>query len=72
MIDVGTVVQFNENHKWCGCLGIVTQAKLLAGGAIKYMVHVPIPPKRMTCIFVLNTDNAIDIIGLAVLMYDVD
>lgn len=23
MFDVNDVVQFNENHKWCGCLGSV-------------------------------------------------
>ena len=24
---IGDVVQFNENHKWCGCLGIVREVK---------------------------------------------
>lgn len=67
MIDIGTVVQFNENHKWYGCLGIVTEAKRLYGGIIKYMVGVPIPQQGVAYIFVLNTDHAIEIIGSAYL-----
>ena len=26
-MQVGDVVQFNENHKWCGCLGIIYEIK---------------------------------------------
>ena len=67
MIDIGTVVQFNENHKWYGCLGIVTEAKRLYGGTIKYMVGVPVPQQGVEYIYVLNTDHAIEIIGTAYL-----
>ena len=24
-MDIGYVVQFNERHKWCGCLGIIAE-----------------------------------------------
>lgn len=37
------VVQFNENHKWCGCLGMITEVKKLPSGDIRYMVGIPIP-----------------------------
>ena len=43
-IQKNDVVQFNENHKWCGSLGIVTRVKDL-GGTTKYMVAVPFPEK---------------------------
>lgn len=26
-MDIDDVVQFNENHKWCGALGIITEVK---------------------------------------------
>lgn len=69
MISVGTVVQFNENHKWCGCLGIVTEAKRLgdADSDVRYMVGVPIPEKGTAYIFVMGEALAIEVIGLAVL-----
>ena len=38
----GDVVQFNEKHKWCGCLGIVTEKKEYIND-IRYMVGVPMP-----------------------------
>lgn len=66
MIKVGTVVQFNENHRWTGCLGIVTEAKKLYDGKIKYMVGVPMPNNKIAYIFVMNTDRAIEVIGTAV------
>ena len=42
MFDVNDVVQFNENHKWCGCLGIVNEIKN-CGEDFRYMVGVPVP-----------------------------
>lgn len=35
------VVQFNENHKWCGCFGFIKEIK-----GDRIMVGVPIPQKR--------------------------
>lgn len=40
------VVQFNEKHKWCGCIGIITEIK-----PSKIMVGVPIPEKGTAYIF---------------------
>ena len=37
-MKVGDVVQFNENHKWCGCLGIITEVKDCGDNGIRYMV----------------------------------
>lgn len=60
------VVQFNENHKWCGSLGIVTRVEDL-GGNTKYMIAVPIPEKGIAYINVWKSENALEYIGLAVL-----
>lgn len=70
MIKAGIVVQFNENHKWCGCLGIITETKKLKGKKIRYMVGVPIPEKGTAYIFVTNTDCSIEEIGRAVMVED--
>lgn len=37
----GYVVQFNENHKWCGCFGFINEIK-----GERIMVGVPIPQQR--------------------------
>ena len=29
MMNKGDVVQFNEKHKWCGCLGFITEIKTI-------------------------------------------
>ena len=39
-------VQFNEKHKWCGCLGIVEEVK-----KNRIMVGVPVPEKGTAYIF---------------------
>ena len=35
---INSVVQFNENHKWCGCLGIVEDVADWG-----YLIGVPVP-----------------------------
>lgn len=40
MFKRGEVVQFGEDHKWCGCLGIVKEVK-----EARIMVGVPMPPR---------------------------
>lgn len=60
------VVQFNENHKWCGSLGIITEVKVL-NNDIRYMVGVPTPMQGTAFIFVMESENAIEYIGKAVL-----
>lgn len=72
-MNKGDVVQFNENHKWCGSLGIIREKKeihnnsLNTDGAndIRYMVGVPIPEKGTTYIYVLQSEFAIEYIGFA-------
>jgi len=62
------VVQFNENHKWCGSLGIVDEVKPITND-VRYMVGVPMPMQGTAYIFVKESDNAIDRIGKASLVY---
>lgn len=38
----GDAVQFNETHKWAGCMGFVAETKELSSGT-RYMVGIPVP-----------------------------
>lgn len=60
------VVQFNEKHKWCGSLGIVTEVKEYETDT-KYMIGVPVPLKGTAYIYVMESDDVIEPIGKAVL-----
>ena len=62
------VVQFTENHKWCGCLGIVEEVEMRDEDT-RYLVGVPIPEKGQAYIYVNKSDRAIEWIGSAVLVY---
>lgn len=62
----GDVVQFNENHKWIGSLGIITEVKKCGDDTI-YMVGVHAPMLGTAFIFVMESENAIEYIGKAVL-----
>lgn len=72
-MQVGDVVQFNENHKWCGCLGIIYEIKEIHNNSFKtegnndfrYMVGVPAPMQGTAYIFVLASEIAIERIGEA-------
>lgn len=72
-MKIGDVVQFNENHKWLGCLGIITEKKeihnqdLQSDGIndIRFMVGVPIPQEGTAYIYVLASEFAIELIGEA-------
>ena len=72
----GDVVQFNENHKWCGCLGIIDNFKPIHNPDLKgeghndfrFMVGVPMPNGGTAYIFVLASENAIEAIGEAKLV----
>ena len=55
------VVQFNENHKWCGSLGIIEEVR-----KDDYLVGVPIPQKGTAYIFA--TSEEFDYIGHAVMV----
>lgn len=64
----GYVVQFNENHEWRGCLGIIEEVKDCGSNGIRYMVGVPAPLQGTTYIYVMDHENAIELIGRAVLV----
>ena len=66
-INKGDVVQFVEGHKWCGCLGIVTQVKVYKDD-IRYTVGVDIPERGIAYIFVLHSSAEIERIGRAVMV----
>ena len=63
----GDVVQFNENHKWRGSLGIITEVKDCGENGIRYMVGLPIPQQGTAFIFVMDNENAIEYVGKAIL-----
>ena len=72
-MNIGDVVQFNENHKWCGSLGIITEIKeckseKAPNGDIRFMVGVPIPMQGTAYIFVMASEFAIEYVGKAVMM----
>ena len=69
-MTINDVVQFNENHKWCGCLGIITGLKICkdkkGNEDIRFMIGVPIPQQGTAYIFVMESENAIERIGNAI------
>lgn len=76
-MNIGYVVQFNENHKWCGCLGIIEEIKICKVPSenedviktdTRYMVGVPMPMQGTAYIFVMESENAIEYVGTALLV----
>lgn len=66
-LKLNDVVQFNENHKWCGALGIVNEVKELENDT-KYLIGVPIPEAvgvSTAYIFVMAREMALERIGVA-------
>ena len=63
----GMVVQFLENHKWKGSLGIIAEVKE-CGDDIRYMVAVPIPQKGTAYIYVMESEKVLGLIGMALLV----
>lgn len=66
LVQKNDVVQFNERHKWCGSLGIVTKITEADNDTL-YMIGVPIPQQGIAYIRVLNSEDAVEYIGHAVL-----
>lgn len=66
-MKINDVIQFNENHKWRGCLGIINDIKI-CGDDIRYMVGVPAPMQGTAFIYVMESENAIEYIGEALLI----
>lgn len=65
--SVNEVVQFTEDHKWCGCLGIVDEVKELDND-VRYMIGVPIPEQGTAYIFSMESKNEFEIVGNAVMI----
>ena len=57
----GDVVQFNEKHKWCGCIGIITEVK-----QSRIMVGVPVPEQGTAWVFCKPEE--VEYIGRAVVV----
>lgn len=66
-MKVNDVVQFTENHKWCGSLGIITETKDCKENGIRYMIGVPIPQQGTAFIYVMESENAIEYVGKAIM-----
>ena len=64
-MTVNDVVQFTENHKWCGCFGVITEDKR-ERDVRRYMIGVPIPQQGTAYIF--DDGSNIEYIGKAVLV----
>ena len=72
-LKTNDVVQFNENHKWRGSLGIVNEVKELDSDT-RYVIGVPIPSQNgvsTAYIFVMASEMALERIGVAQLGVDV-
>lgn len=67
MIKKNMVVQFNEKHKWIGCYGVITEVKKI-GDDVRYMVGVPVPENGIAYIFVMESEYALEPIGMSVLV----
>lgn len=66
-MKINDVVQFNEKHKWRGSLGIINDIKI-CGDDIRYTVGVPAPMEGTAFIYVMESENAIELVGQAILV----
>ena len=65
MIELYDVVQFNENHEWRGCLGIVSEDKGYDHPR-RYLIGVPVPEQGTAYIF--DDGSNIERVGEAVMV----
>lgn len=66
---VGDVVQFTEDHKWCGCIGFVSDVTPFEKDT-RYLIGIAIPSGDCVgtaYIFSMENDNEFEYIGVAVL-----
>ena len=70
MIRKNDVVQFTENHKWMGCLGIVSEMQDYPDGSARYMIGVPLPSNdgKFSMAYIFDDGSNIEYIGVAVLI----
>lgn len=66
-LKIGDVVQFNEKHKWCGCLGFINRVKQ-CGNDVRYMIGVPVPQQGTAYIFSMRSAKEVEHIGTALFM----
>lgn len=66
-LKLNDVVQFTENHKWCGCFGYIDEIKKYDND-IRYMIGVPIPDSGTAFIFSMRSKNEFEYVGKAVLV----
>lgn len=70
-VSVGDVIQFNESHKWCGALAIVTEITP-SGDDIRIMAGVPMLENDglggTAYIFTMQSAGEFDPVGRAALM----
>lgn len=73
MIRKNDVVQFTENHKWVGCLGIVSEVKESVSSR-RYMVGVPMPnnQEKGQVAYIFDDGANIERIGTAALGFGGD
>lgn len=65
MKETKSVIQFNENHKWCGCLGIIDEYKESSG---IYLIYIDVPEQGL--IYVRAKREDFDYIGETNLFID--
>ena len=41
VLNIGDVVQFNNNHKWCGCFGYIDEIKEMPDDT-RYTIAIPL------------------------------
>lgn len=72
-IKKNDVVQFTEDHKWVGCLGIVSEVKESVPGR-RYMIGVPIPNNegKAQIAYIFDDGSNIERIGIASLGFGGD
>ena len=68
MINKNDVIQFTENHKWCGCLGIIVAIEVI-GKKNKYLIGVPIPMQGQGTAYIFDDGSNIEKIGTAILTW---
>lgn len=69
-MNKNSVVQFTENHKWCGCLGVIEEVTK-CGDDVRYMIGIPIPLQGTAFVFAMKSKNEIEYIGEAAFIRNV-
>ena len=70
-VSVGDIIQFTEDHKWCGALAVVVEVKPVEGD-IKIMAGVPIleddKVEGTAYIYTMQSAEEFEPVGRAVLV----